>query len=277
MQEGEFQSPDFSIVYPQNMDWNDRLKIRMAELHMKPADLARASGVPYDSVMKYLKKGAVSPRGNRMALLATALEWDESRLRYGTGNESFRVITFPGNSKVSEGGNVKSAYQKGVWLKEVKDNRSPNEVYVLGEVAAGMWIDARAADLRTEEIPVSQFMIDTHYPIQAQFDLIVRGTSINRVAPDGFYLRCVDTDEAGIQAQHGDLVIVRRTRDFHLWETTARRLKIADGQQQLWPESDDPLWTEPLVIPRGEGGIPGDEITIIAVVIHIYSPAPYRR
>lgn len=46
------------------MDWHDRLQRKRAELGWSKRELHRRSGVPYDSVVKYLKGDVDNPRGD---------------------------------------------------------------------------------------------------------------------------------------------------------------------------------------------------------------------
>ena len=56
---------------------------------------------------------------------------------------------------------------------------------ILGEVAAGLWLDRKHFDTPLEKRPASPFPPDPRYPIKSQFDLVVRGESLNRFARDG--------------------------------------------------------------------------------------------
>lgn len=68
---------------------------------------------------------------------------------------------------------------------------------ILGRVAAGRWIDVHV--LENEDHPASVFPPDPRFPIAAQFDLIVEGTSLNKFAQPGDRLRCVDFVKAGVE------------------------------------------------------------------------------
>lgn len=139
---------------------------------------------------------------------------------------------------------------------------------VLGKVAAGAFIEIMPID--PDDIKPSQFPPDPRYPVAAQFDLLVEGPSINRFAQDGDMLRCVHITKAGLEIRDGDLVIVERTRDSSLRETTAKRLKIRpNGIYEFWPESDHPKYQEPFKVRNG-GTDQHDEISILARVIWKY-------
>ena len=133
---------------------------------------------------------------------------------------------------------------------------------VRGEVAAGTWREA--IDLDFEPIPISPI---AGYPSDAQYGLLVRGTSLNRIASDSDYLVVVDINEAGLSPRPGDLVVVHR-KQHGKTEATAKRLVREGGKLSLRAESSDPQY---------QGSIPlGDtdddtEIVISAIVLGKFS------
>lgn len=69
--------------------WVKRLRERMEEKNWTAAELARASGIDYESVAKYLKGRVDSPRGDTLKKLAKAIDRDLVWLQHGeahTGN-----------------------------------------------------------------------------------------------------------------------------------------------------------------------------------------------
>lgn len=148
---------------------------------------------------------------------------------------------------------------------------------VIGEVSAGSWHHLDGMNQADFEVEPSPFPPDPRYAIGAQFDLVVRGSSINRFARDGMRLRCVDLIAAGIEVEDNDLVIFRKTKDDgELVQTTAKRYRRRGSIVELWPDSDDPRWQTPERIdtrntPAGEEG------AIVALVLYAYNPASRRR
>ncbi|GJD65153.1 LexA family protein [Methylobacterium frigidaeris] len=137
-----------------------------------------------------------------------------------------------------------------------------------GEVAAGQWLEVDHVDAPSfEEV---RLPVDSRFPAEAQFGLLVRGTSINKVAPDGAYLTCIDTIALGYEVREGDLVIVERTRDGgHLRERTAKRYRRNGDTHELWPDSSDPHWTSPIVIdPDHEAEDVSVQIVGLVVWVH---------
>jgi transcriptional regulator with XRE-family HTH domain len=142
------------------------------------------------------------------------------------------------------------------------------QVKTLGSVAAGVWRNVEQADSVVYEDVGNAMPPHPDYPVEAQYDLVVVGTSINRVAMDGYRLRVVDLAKMGGGYSTGDLVIVERT-EGNLVETTAKRVRRrTTGEEELWPDSDDPQWQSPLVVEREKG-----TIKVIARVLYAYRSA----
>lgn len=144
-------------------------------------------------------------------------------------------------------------------------------VPIIGEVAAGRWL---AVDDAIDESPYDGIAVppDPAHPIEHQFAAISKGTSINRVAPDGFILGCVDVARARIKPKDGDLVVVEQSRDGgHTRERTAKRYHRTDEGVELWPDSDDPRWTTPITIRRNAED-ESTTITVLGIVTWVHRP-----
>lgn len=70
------------------MGWHDRLQRKRADLGWSKRELHRRSGVPYDSVVKYLKGDVDNPRGDILEKLAKAIGVSPLWLRYGADEEA---------------------------------------------------------------------------------------------------------------------------------------------------------------------------------------------
>lgn len=79
----EFQPGKNFRFYAPGMDWSDRLSEEMQALGWNKAELARRSGIPYDSINKYLRGDIDQPRGDAMERLAKAIGRDVLWLRDG--------------------------------------------------------------------------------------------------------------------------------------------------------------------------------------------------
>lgn len=149
-----------------------------------------------------------------------------------------------------------------LWLSHGEGLGGARPMPVKGEVAAGIWKEAVELDL--EPIPVAPV---PEYPAEAQYGLLVRGTSLNKIANDSDYLIVVDVLKTGLSPRPGDLVVVERRR-HGTTEATAKRL-VRDGTRRaLRAESTDPQYQG--IIPLG----PIDaetEIVITAIVLGKYS------
>lgn len=134
-----------------------------------------------------------------------------------------------------------------------------------GEIAAGVWAEVNEnQDMEVRRVPVAP---DPAYPAEAQFALKVRGNSVNKTAPNGTIIICVDIIKGEVEIRDGDLVVVER-RKGPLVETTLKRVRKAAKGIELWPESDDPNHKEPIGL-----GAKGDaEVTIKALVIYTLNP-----
>jgi SOS-response transcriptional repressor LexA len=156
------------------------------------------------------------------------------------------------------------------------DAHAAAAIELAGEVNAGSF---RLVDLPAQGKRFARVQIPPapRFPAIAQFDLIVRGESINRIAREGDYLRCLSLSKSGQSARHGDLVIVerRRAQEGDV-ETTAKRLRDTGSHIELWPESDDPFWRAPMII-RKDHRSSDEQISITALVLFIFRDTSDRN
>lgn len=205
----------------------DRIKKARADRRMTQSALARAVGVTRNAVTAW-EQGHSEPTPERLRNLAVFL---------GVGYE---------------------------WLATGRKPRGESVpgLPLWGEIAAGVWSEvAESQDNDVERVPVAP---DARYPADAQFALRVRGNSIDKIAPDGSILTCVDIHEAGLEVRIGDLVCVERTRNG-LVETTIKTVRRGKKSLELWPESTDPA--HQAKIPWGRNT---DEVRVKALVIGVY-------
>ena len=139
---------------------------------------------------------------------------------------------------------------------------------VRGEVAAGAWLETVPL---LDDLEVTEWLEGLYAPpSQAKWTycLRVRGSSINRIAPEGSYLVCLDI-LSGVEIHERDVVIVERVRDDgSLREVTAKRLIRRGDILVLMPESDDPMWQTAIEI-HGDPYQMDAEIRILAKVKHV--------
>ena len=157
-----------------------------------------------------------------LAALAGPLKTTSAFLSQGIGNES---LMFHGGGGASEPEPLFHA------------------IKIRGEVAAGVWIEPES-DVSSPRFtfPVQP---DLRYPIEQQYGLTVRGTSINRVATEGDVLICLDLSISRAEVQDNQLVIVEQKRKGNpAREITAKRLRWHDGVAELAFESTEARYTD---------------------------------
>lgn len=220
--------------YPPSTPLGHRIEARLNALGLSRSSAASASGLNVDLIRDINRRPDQTPTLNTIIALAKTL-------------------------RVSP-----------IWLAFGDEFGAPPEnhaIEIVGEVAAGVFRSVSGSDrsyFESTTVPG-----DSRYPADRQFDLTVRGTSINRIAFDGDLLRCVYVGAS--EPNNGDLVIVEKHRSDGIVETTAKILHRRDNVVELRPYSTDPSWSKPLVI---EYNSHADDATvrIIAKVLFIYRP-----
>lgn len=145
-----------------------------------------------------------------------------------------------------------------------------------GEVAAGQWLDL---DVDVDPRDLEQFPItaDPAYPHDAQFGLIVRGNSMNRVFDNGEVLHCLDVLIANVKPEENDIVIVERIRaQASQREVTAKRITKRGKLIVLSPDSTESKW-KPIEFNPKEGHDGDEEVRVVAVVLATYRPIRRRK
>ena len=162
-------------------------------------------------------------------------------------------------------------------------------IFVKGEVQAGVWREAlewHPSDWVSISAPV-----DNRFQGVERFGLLVRGSSMNRLYPDGTVVIVVQFHAIGRMPQKGERVVVlRRNPTTFEFEATLKEYdRDARGRHVLWPRSDDPDHQVPFVIgpdlaAGSEGDVlpsilvggrlegPGDEVRVHSLVVGSYRP-----
>lgn len=159
-------------------------------------------------------------------------------------------------------------------LTERSFDQKPKSAHVVGETAAGRWLEAEIWDeSKYEPVP----FVPTRYSNLEQRAYRVIGPSMDeRGIHDGMFVITVQYWEVRTQPQDGDIVIVERRRDGGLVERTVKEIVIRPDRIELTPRSTDERYKEPFVIPRDARGAhklsEHLEIEIICLVIGCYSP-----
>lgn len=138
------------------------------------------------------------------------------------------------------------------------------QVRVIGSVKASSWQDV------TEQVNIEEPMYvpsASGYPAEWQYAYTVDGPSVNKTARDGDILVCVDLIKSSVDINENDLVIVERTRfGGMMLERTAKRVRQAIAGPELWPDSTDPEFQDPLPLSVAEEG---EDVRVSAKVIWV--------
>lgn len=144
-------------------------------------------------------------------------------------------------------------------------SEQPQQVNVIGKVAANTWLDVENMDFSHEDI--MQVPSASGFPPSLQYALVVSGNCLNKIARNGDILVCLDLIKANVEFAADDLVIVERSRfEGQMIERTAKRVRVTSTGFELWPESNDPAHQEPI---RLDGAEDGETIRVIGRVLWI--------
>jgi SOS-response transcriptional repressor LexA len=250
-----------------------RIDRRLKAVKLTDRAASLAAGLSADgirSLRRQHKEGTQkSVRLITLTALAGPLKTTSAWLSQGLGNES---LTFHGGGTLEPEPPV-------------------NTIKIRGEVAAGAWIEPESdvsSPLFTFPIPP-----DPRFPIEQQYGLTVRGTSINKVANEGDVLICLDLSMSRADVRDNDLVIVEQRRKGNpAREITAKRLRWHDGIAELAFESTEARYTDEktpgyvaptrVTLQRTKSGVyegtsSGNAITVVARVVSAYRPMSYTR
>lgn len=147
------------------------------------------------------------------------------------------------------------------------ETRPVMRIMVVGEVAAGVWQEMDIEDFETYEL---SYPADPRFPEGAIKAFRIKGNSVNRQARDGDHAIVLDIWQAPRGIQAGDWVVVRRTR-AQMVECTVKRVSGEPGNWELWPDSDDPRFQEPIALVEG----PESEVQVIGFVLDFVRPATF--
>lgn len=232
----------------------DRIDQRLAALGLSASVASERATGSKDTIRNWKRSAkAGSKTGASMRTLeqvARVLQTNITWLTDGIGEEHAL------HSGVDAGG-----------FEQVETARLP----MRGEVAAGQWLETVPFldDLEITEwvdgIAVSPSLLPFTYCLR------VKGTSMNKIAPDGAYLICLDMG-SGVEVFDRDVVVVERIREEGaLREVTAKRLVRRGEDMVLVPESHDPMWQREIVIKPDDGDMDA-EVRIVAKVKHVILP-----
>ena len=237
-----------------------RIQARIDALGLSERGAAEQSGLSASAIRNIREGKSQSPRLDTMRKLAPTLKVTPEWLAFGVDED------------------IAKAQEETAKLE-------PAFLPVIGEVAAGRWLEADDHVDAPEYDPVP-VQPDSRWRKEDQYGLLVRGTSLNRIALDGDILACVNAIAARYKPREDDLVIVEMRRNAGLLrQRTAKRYMRQGSHVELWPDSDDPRWQKPIIIPLGPNALESTlddeegriDVSIIALVTWVHRPIQKRR
>lgn len=147
------------------------------------------------------------------------------------------------------------------------------ELPVRYAVQAGSWLEE---DESAQALPPGPAIAaDPRYRAQQWLEE-VRGDSVDRIAPEGSVVQVADWVDLGLEPQTGQIVVVRRTRaQGALRERSLKVVKRTGRRIELWPNSTNPRWSEPLVLV--DDGANADDVTVELAGLVIWVHRPLTR
>lgn len=235
-----------------NMKWWNRLDQRIAELGWSKAELARRSGITYDSINKYLRGDIDNPRGNVLEKLAQTIDKPLLWLR------------------------------DGLELDPTSEGLTPTAittVRVVGTVEAGTFREVDEFD-QTEHLEIA-VPKDEKFPYARQMAFNVSGDSMNDLKPrpilSGDRAICVAYEDVADEAtlRDGMVVVVERTRDGgHTREWSIKQIELYADKTVFAPRSTNPKH-KPIIIERDVEADDGTRVEVIALVRRIVNDLEY--
>ncbi|MGH6861673.1 MAG: LexA family protein, partial [Phyllobacterium sp.] len=240
----EIQTGKNFLVYDRPMKWHQRLQQRMDELGWNKAELSRRSGLPYDSINKYLRGDIEQPRGDALPKLAQTIKRPLIWLRDGIESDALPELS------VAPGGLI--------------------EVPIVGKSEAGSFREVDEFD--QSEPGFISLPRDRRFPNARQIAFEVEGDSMNALKPrpilPGDMAVCVSYEDVASEAtlRDGMTVIVERTRDGgHTREWSIKQVEIYEDRVEFHPRSTNSKH-KPIIISRDTEADEGTKVEIIGLV-----------
>lgn len=232
-----------------------RVKQALKLRGVSAAKLAMHLGITRSAVSQWWQPVPTRPTEERLEAVAQFLNVDFEWLKTGEGSPEHMLTGQPADPP-----------------RKISD--STTKIYTLGAVGAGVFLPVKEFSDLSFDKEESAFPPIPAYPIEDQYDLIVRGTSVERFANDGERVRCVKVDAIGYHS--GDLVHVERYRFGRSEvENTIKQIRYTNGRWELHYYSNDPRWDRAPPLLLGEGDDVAVEIR--GVALFKFAPSPSRR
>lgn len=238
-----------------------RIAERLAALWLSERAACKLAGVGENSI-RHIRVRGHAPKADTLAKLAIALRVPPSYFL----DVATDVTAAASNTAVSLG-----------------------TVHVRGAVQAGVW--SEATEWPSDEWYAVTVPLSVKYMDAEKFGLEVRGTSMDRLYPDGTVVIAVKFSDIGRNPRPGERVVVLRRNTAGVEATLKEYALDERGRHVLWPRSSDPEFQVPFVLtgdlPMSAGDemipkiaraaalprdIAPDDIIISALVIGSYRP-----
>ena len=148
-------------------------------------------------------------------------------------------------------------------------NATQKGIPIKGDAAAGIWFEGNPLDNTGSPAERVPFALDSQSIEGAVYALRMRGNSFERTAPDGALLICVETEKRLRDLPSGTMAVVERHRkNADLTEISVRRVEHAGDRTELYADSTDPRWSNP-VVATGDTSNDAVTVTIRGIVLWI--------
>ena len=225
------------------------LRFVLDRTRLSPSALAKKAGLSSTTLTRPL-----NDTEHKFTLSTATLD----RIRQATGIDAGPFLSREMDS-VSR--TLDSFQREEEYYEETVPVSADNYTLVMGEVAAGSWLEHRfASDEYLYPLPL---IAGDPGVRKAMIGLIVRGESMNKIAKDGDILFTEVISETGAEWDNGDVVVVERQRDQGgLYEVSAKRVRVSKRRVELIPESTHPDFQEPLELGDSEK----DTVRVVGIV-----------
>ncbi len=229
------------------MNWWQRLQQAVDEKGWTKKELSVRSGIPYDSINKYLRGDIDQPRGNNMEKMAEALSVPLLWLRDGLSVTTNQNVT------------------------PVSGRLVP--VSIVGKVEAGTFREVDSFD--QSERQTMTLPPDDRFPNARQMIFDVSGDSMNDLKPrpilDGDRIVTVSYEDVANQVvlRDGMVVVVERSKDGgQTREWSVKQIEIYQDRTEFHPRSANPRH-KPIIINRDYHTDDGVQVEIIGIARRI--------
>lgn len=213
------------------------------------------SGITPEKLAEAIEQAGLTPAG-----LALAIGRDKDYIRdYLVGRK--RSLKADDLLRIAE---KVGGIDGSLTLTEVPLRNDLQELPVVGTIRAGAWIETFMLDDDDQgTIPVAR---DRRFPFARQYALAVSGDSMDKEAPDGSFVVCVDFAESGLRLKAGMIAHVESI-EVEKSETTLKEIAISNGEIILLPRSSNPIY-KPITMGKHNGV----EVFVRGIVLSVFKP-----